>query len=114
MSIRKVTKVSALIIRNRSYPGFKLLHTLFYIKKGGNNYIKFVSDDLINYLTPRALAYWFMDDGAYAVSGFYLHTKGFTFLDVYRLAGMLHYKLNLSITVQWDENRPVIYIYIKS
>ena len=24
MSIRKVTKVSALIIRNRSYPGFKI------------------------------------------------------------------------------------------
>ena len=90
------------------------MHTLFYIKKGGNNYIKFVSDDLINYLTARALAYWFMDDGAYAVSGYYFHTKGFTFLDVYRLAGMLHYKLNLSITVQWDENRPVIYIYIKS
>ena len=51
-----------------------------------------------------------MDDGAYAVSGYYFHTKGFTFLDVYRLAGMLHYKFNLSITVQSHENRPVIYI----
>lgn len=113
-SVRKGTKISSLRVRTRSYPGFKLLHTLFYHNNGGNNYIKFVSDDLINYLTARALAYWFMDDGAYAVSGYYFHTKGFTFLDVYRLAGMLHYKFNLSITVQSHENRPVIYIKSES
>ena len=118
MSIRKGTKVSALRMRTRSYPDFKILHKLFYLNKGSlegkNSYIKFLSEDLIHYLTPRALAYWFMDDGAYAVSGYYLHTKGFTFIDVFRLAGMLHYKFNLSITVQSHENRPVIYIKSES
>ena len=38
----------------------------------------------------------------------------YSFLDVYRLAGMLHYKFNLSITVQSHENRPVIYIKSES
>jgi len=51
-----------------------------------------------------------MDDGAYTPSGFYLHTKGFTFNDVYKLAGMLHYQFGLVVTVQSHQNRPVIYI----
>ncbi len=55
-----------------------------------------------------------MDDGANARSGFYLHTKGFTFLEVYKLAGMLHYKFSLLCSVQEHENRPVIYIKSKS
>lgn len=66
------------------------------------------------YLTPKALAYWFSDDGAYAKPGFYLHTKGFTFEDVYILAGILHYNFNLIVKVQSHENRPVIYITAKS
>ncbi|KAF8204409.1 hypothetical protein K438DRAFT_1580080, partial [Mycena galopus ATCC 62051] len=33
-------------------------------------------------------------------SGFYFHTKGFTFSDVYLLAGMLHYNFGLHCTVQ--------------
>lgn len=62
------------------------------------------------YLDSRALAYWAMDDGAYAQSGFYLHTKGFTFSEVYMLAGMLHYLFNLNCSVQTHEKKPVIYI----
>jgi hypothetical protein len=55
-----------------------------------------------------------MDDGAFTSSGCYLHTKGFTFEDVYKLAGMLHYSFGLIVTVQRHENRPVIYIRAKS
>jgi hypothetical protein len=51
-----------------------------------------------------------MGDGASAKSGCYLHTKNFTFEDVYKLAGMLHYCFKLKVTVQIHENRPVIYI----
>jgi hypothetical protein len=43
-----------------------------------------------------------------------LHTKGFTFEDVYKLAAMLHYMFGLIVTVQNYENRPVIYIPAKS
>ena len=75
---------------------------------------KIVPKEILNELTPRVLAFWFMDDGAYAVSGIYLHTKGFEFKDVYRLAGVLNYKFNLDVTVQNHKNRPVIYIKSKS
>lgn len=101
-------------IRTRSYPIFKSYHSLFYKPIVGGGYIKYISDDLINYLTPRVLAFWFMDDGAFAQSGLYLHTEGFTYIDEYKLAGMLHYKFGLNVTVQSHENKPMIYIQAKS
>jgi LAGLIDADG DNA endonuclease family len=57
-----------------------------------------------------------MDDGANTTSsvGFYLHTKGFSFKDVYFLVGVLHYKFDIYTTVQNHDNRPVIYIKAKS
>jgi hypothetical protein len=45
----------------------------------------------LHHLDPLALAIWAMDDGAFAKPGFYFHTKGFTFLEVYKLARILHY-----------------------
>lgn len=54
-----------------------------------------------------------MDDGAFTPSGFYLHTKGYTFQEVYKLAAILHYNFGLVCTIQSHENRPVIYIGAK-
>jgi len=64
----------------RSRPGPK-----FYVNK-----VKVIPDDLLNWITPEGLAYWMMDDGSRAGSGFYLHTKSFTVNEVYKLAGILH------------------------
>jgi len=55
-----------------------------------------------------------MDDGAYTPSGFYLHTKSFTFEEAYILAGLLHYKFGLVCTVQSHDSQPVVYITAKS
>jgi hypothetical protein len=55
-----------------------------------------------------------MDDGAWTKSGFYLHTKGFTFLETYRLVAMLHYRFSLDCSVQDHDGKPVIYIKAKS
>lgn len=57
-----------------------------------------------------------MDDGAVTSSGsgFYLHTEGFTYTDVYKLAGMLHYKFNSHCTVQTHGKKPLLYITAQS
>lgn len=62
-----------------------------------------------------------MDDGAAAQSGFYLHTKSFTFAEVYMLAyfrslieNLLHYRFGLFCTVQNHKGQPVINITAKS
>jgi len=55
-----------------------------------------------------------MVDGAWTKSGFYLHTKGFSFLEMYRLVAMLHYCFSLISSVQDHDRRPVIYIKAES
>lgn len=55
-----------------------------------------------------------MDEGAWTKSGFYLHTKGFTYLETYRLVAILHYRFTLDCSVQDPEGKPVIYIKAKS
>lgn len=112
-SFRNSKNHSALTVRTRSYPFLKDLHKSFYIIEN-NSFIKIIPENIINELTPRALAFWFMDDGAYAISGVYLHTKGFSFNNVYKLAGVLNYNFKLNVTVQSHENKPVIYIKANS
>jgi len=89
------------------------LFNLFYEVRNGK-VVKRINYDLLSYLDEIALAYWSMDDGAWCKSGFYLHTKGFTFLEVSQLVAMLHYKFTLMCSVQNHEGRPVIYIKAKS
>ena len=92
----------------------KGLYELFYTKINGKM-VKVITADILLYLDAITLAYWAMDDGAPAGrTGFYLHTKGFTFNECYLLAGMLHYQFGLTCTVQNHENRPVIYITAQS
>jgi len=83
---------------------------MFYPLVNGRR-VKVIPDDLIYFLNAQVLAIFAMDDGAKAgESGFYLHTKGFTFPDVYKFAGMLHFVFGFVVTVQSHEDRPVIYI----
>ena len=109
VQLEKEKKLYALRFRTRSYPFLFQIHSLFYQKINGK-WKKYISNDLLFYLSPRVLAFWLMDDGAKAGNSVYLHTKGFTFADIYKLAGMLHYKFGLNVTVQNHENMPVIYI----
>nr|YP_009445628.1 hypothetical protein [Tremella fuciformis]YP_010180095.1 hypothetical protein LI453_mgp17 [Auricularia auricula-judae]ATX61905.1 hypothetical protein [Tremella fuciformis]ATX61926.1 hypothetical protein [Tremella fuciformis]ATX61969.1 hypothetical protein [Tremella fuciformis]ATX62037.1 hypothetical protein [Tremella fuciformis]ATX62087.1 hypothetical protein [Tremella fuciformis] len=112
-SHRAGTLLGNMFVITRSYPILSDLHSLFYANTNG---VKGISLDLIRYLDPIALAFWAMDDGAATTSrsGFYLHTKGFTFDDVYLLVGMLHYLFGLVCTVQNHKGQPVIYITRKS
>lgn len=113
ISTRKGNTYSSINVVTRSYPKMLIFFNLFYeIKK--DKAVKTINYELLPYLDDIALAYWSMDDGAWCKSGFYLHTKGFTFLEVYKLVAMLHYNFTLVCSVQNHEGRPVIYIKAKS
>ena len=68
----------------------------------------------LHYFDALMLAILVMDDGSFTLSGFCIHTKGFTFSDVYRLARVLHYNFGLTCTVQSHKGMPVLYITAKS
>ena len=101
-------------VSTRSYPMLTDLYKLFYREIGQGKVVKVISLELVHYLDDIALAYRAMDDGASERSGFYLHTKGFSFTETYHLAGMLHYNFNLYCTVQNHSGQPVIHITAKS
>lgn len=65
---------NALKFNTLSLPCFNELRELFYNNKG----IKIIPKTLSDYLTPRALAYWFQDDGYKSVYGFYFCTESYT------------------------------------
>lgn len=99
-----------------SYPFLKDIYAAFYVSNETKQLVKIIPNEMFYWLNPISLAYWAMDDGSNTTSrsGFYLHTKGFSFKDVYLLAGIMHYKFDIYSTTQNHENRPVIYIKAKS
>ena len=77
-----------------TFRSFNWIHKLFY-KKGK----KYINQDLINYITPLALAIWIMDDGGWAKPGVRLSTNAFKLEEVEYLAGILTSKWGLKCTL---------------
>lgn len=80
-----------------SFPFFDQLYLLFYDPISGKNQIP---ENISNLLTPLGLSYWFMDDGAKAGSGFFLHTDGFSKEDVVLLLSVLDSKFGLKCSLR--------------
>lgn len=111
-SYRKGKTFYHIQVQTRSYPFLIDIYDAFYVSSETKELVKMISNETFYWLNPISLAYWAMDDGSNTTSGsgFYLHSKGFSFKDVYFLAGIMHYKFDIYSTVQNHENRPVIYI----
>lgn len=97
------------------FPCFEIYRTMFYKKDLNGKAIKVVpsNEELDKYLSPVALAYWFMDDGAKASvksKGYVFCTHNFSYNDVVRLSIFINKKYNLESVVRKDRNYFVIYV----
>lgn len=106
-------------VRTRSYAFVQQLHTLFYQPVESTKNMRFkktISPYLLLYLDDIALAYWAIDDGAKVSrrKGFYLHTEGFSMQEVCLLVSILHYRFDLSCSIQKHDKNFMIYIKSKS
>lgn len=85
---------SNLTIRHDVTEQTKLLRELFYVDN------KKTIRNIVEFLTPISLAFWYMDDGSWDKFGTaFLHTEGFTYNDQVLLQQTLKQKFDLSAEI---------------
>lgn len=87
---------------------FSEFHSFFF--KDGN---KIVPSNIGDLLTARSLAYWSMDDGSKASSGFLLSTQSFSEAEVNLLCSVLLSKFDINCNIR-KQTGYVIYIRANS
>lgn len=85
------------IINSYTFSSFNWIQEMFY-KSIDNKYIKVVPLNIGEYLTPLALAIWFMDDGSSLERGVKIATNCFTLEEVNLLCNVLKLKYNIIAT----------------
>jgi len=102
-------------ISSYTFSSFNWIHEMFY-KLVDNKYIKFVPSNIEKYLTPLALAIWFMDDGSRLGKSVRIATNCFTFEEVNLLCKVLESKYNIIATPNkcGKSKGHIIYIHVNS
>jgi len=102
-------------INSYTFSSFNWIHGMFY-KIIDNKYIKIVPLNIGEYLTPLALAIWFMDDGSSLGKGARIATNCFTLEEVNSLCNVLksRYKINATPNKCGKDKGYIIYIQINS
>jgi ubiquinol-cytochrome c reductase cytochrome b subunit len=90
--------------RTLSYSSLNWLYDLFY---EANH--KRVPETISEWLTPRALAIWIMDDGRMMRRGVKISTEGFALQDIQRLQQALQTRYSLCPTIQRHKAQWVLY-----
>nr|YP_025752.1 putative site-specific DNA endonuclease [Tupiella akineta]AAQ18710.1 putative site-specific DNA endonuclease [Tupiella akineta] len=94
--------------RTYSHISLKYYYDIFYVVNDVNRRVKRVPKTIAKLLTPRALAYWYMDDGTAAfdkrnIGSFVLNTQGFNHADHKRLVLALKIKFGIKATIFKDK-----------
>ncbi len=101
---------------------FKFYYDLFYIKSSTDLRKKRVPKLIHKFLTPRALAYWFMDDGSYYYNKsktnqqkvYYFNTQSFSYEDIKILKKALKFNFNFDTNIYRDRTYYLLYIQPQS
>jgi hypothetical protein len=87
-------------------PALKFYADQFYsLDNNSGKSIKVVPKLIHRWLTPEALAYWFMDDGSKDSSGYRLHTQCFSIKEVERLADALGKNFKFEVNIHKAKNK---------
>ena len=102
---------------------FKFYYDLFYRKTNQTDLRKKQVPKIIHrFLTPRALAYWFMDDGSYYFNKsknsqqkvHYFNTQGFSYENIKILKKALKLNFNFDTNIYRDRKYYLLYIQPQS
>lgn len=95
----------AVRFRSRTSVKYTWFRNLFYPEGK-----KIVPSNIADYLTPRGLAYWIMDDGGYHASGLIIHTNSYTKKDVELLQFVLLNKFKIKTNIWSKYNYYILYV----
>jgi hypothetical protein len=79
---------------------FRYYGTLFYKKQKDQSWVKEVPSNIASLLTPRALAYWYMDDGALKWREIKCCSADSFTIDDINLLKVLETKFSLKVSLQ--------------
>ena len=92
------------VFSTRQLPCFRFYGHQFYKKKGDGERAKVIPKQIFKWLTPRAIAYWYMDDGAAKWQGKSLsmrfYTDCFSLSEVNLLIRVLEDKYSVGCSIQ--------------
>ena len=114
------THYPSLIVRQRDGLFYLQIYTrcLLCLTPIYNNFIvngrKIIPVNIAQWLSPRALAFWAMDDGSLSESGFYLNTLSYTLEEHIILQRALQIKFKLETNIHKHGNKYKLYIKAKS
>ena len=106
-------------VRTIRHPFFSEYKKLFYKQDEQGKQYKVVPANLDILLTPRAIAYWYMDDGTLLKSGlnFYtyvLNTQNFSYIEQIQFKKILFDKFKLFVSIHKDLDKYKLYIQAQS
>ena len=100
-------------INTFTFFSFNWIHDMFYMCSEGK-YVKIIPHNIEQYLTPLALAIWFMDDGSKLKKGAKIATNCFTYKELSQLCEILKNKFNLTVTIHSGGKNKGYTLYISS
>ena len=102
-------------VNTYTFSSFNWIHDMFYTLVQGR-FVKIIPSNIEEFLTPLALAIWFMDDGSKCNKGAKIATNCFTPKELIALCEVIYKKYQILCTVQsGGKNKGhVIYISVKS
>lgn len=100
---------SYLQIYTRVLPCLRLYYNIFYL-----NGVKIIPTNIETLLTPVGIAYWAIDDGSKAGSGFYFNTHSYTLEEQELLKSILFSKFGLLCNIHKHKNQYKLYIIASS
>ena len=102
---------SSMSFKTLSLPCLNFYHDLFYDSILG----KIIPSNIENYLTPRSLAFWIMDDGSKDSNGqTILHTRSYSYSEILLLQNTLKNKFNLRTRItEKTSGQFIIHIPVK-
>lgn len=110
-------KIKSYWFRTYEHKSLIFYYNYFYKIKNGKK-VKIVPKTIHKFLTPRALAYWFMDDGTFNVNrnkkNYLLNTHGFEKFECERLCEALKLNFNIIASVHKDKDKWRISILAES